>query len=92
VTRLELAASTTPTQVPQRISPNILRKSQISCEITAFLAKWTSIVQKNYEPNRKTYAPDCTRFLQWLLALEVHERLARAENVARFICNGVVLV
>ena len=91
VTRLELAASTTPTRVHQRLSQNNLRKRQISCETTADLAKWTNIFSKNYEPNRENYAPDCARFCDGILhekCLEIH---ANTENAVLFFCNGVVI-
>ena len=82
---------TTPTRVHQRLSQNNLRKRQISCETTAELSKWTNIVSKNYEPNRKNYAPDCARFCDGILhekCLKIH---ANTENAVLFFCNGVVI-
>ena len=88
---LPLLPDTTPTRVHQRLSQNNLRKRQISCEITAELSKWTNIVSKNYEPNRKNYAPDCARFCDGILhekCLKIH---ANTENAVLFFCNGVVI-
>ena len=86
------AEPTTPTSRKQKLSRNNLRKTQISRESCPCLANWTNIFTKNYEPNRKNYAPDCARFAKGSCTEKCLKFLATTEKAILFFCNGVVLV